>query len=84
MFFVLALLTIFLIRSMLKHVRKANFQAAEREEELYGPLTTAEGERSEESGVRDRSSRAESEPKDRSSSADASSPDTSPTAPPNG
>lgn len=37
MFFVVAVATILLIRSMLKHVRKANFRAAEREEELYGP-----------------------------------------------
>lgn len=36
MFLLLAVLTILLIRSMLSHVRKANFRAAEREAELYG------------------------------------------------
>ncbi len=37
MFFAVAVVTILLARSMLKHVRKANFRAAEREGELYGP-----------------------------------------------
>lgn len=44
MFLVLAVLTILLIRSMLKHVRKANFRAAEREAELYGPTPDAGAE----------------------------------------
>lgn len=37
MFMVLAVAAWLLIVSMLRHVRKANFRAAEREEELYGP-----------------------------------------------
>lgn len=42
MFLVLALAGWFLIASMLRHVRKANFRAAEREEELYGPTPADE------------------------------------------
>ncbi len=37
-FFILAVVLVLLVRSMLTHVRKANFRAAEREAELYGPV----------------------------------------------
>lgn len=37
-FFILAVVLVVLVRSMLTHVRKANFRAAEREAELYGPI----------------------------------------------
>lgn len=40
-FLVLAVAGWLLITSMLRHVRRANFRAAEREEELYGPLPTS-------------------------------------------
>lgn len=43
MFLVLALAGWFLIASMLRHVRRANFRAAEREEEIYGPGPRTEG-----------------------------------------
>ena len=39
-FFILAVALILLVISMLRHVRKANFRAAEREAELYGPATS--------------------------------------------
>lgn len=42
MFLLLAVVTILLIRSMLTHVRKANFRAAEREAELYGESAAAD------------------------------------------
>lgn len=37
-FMVLAVAAWLLSMSMVRHVRKANFRAAEREEELWGPL----------------------------------------------
>lgn len=44
MFMVLALAGWFLIASMIKHVRRANFRAEEREAELYGPQAVAVGD----------------------------------------
>lgn len=38
MFAILGVVLALLVWSMTRHIRKANFRAAEREEELYGPL----------------------------------------------
>ena len=43
MFMVLALAGWFLIASMLRHIRRANFRAEEREAELYGPADGGSG-----------------------------------------
>lgn len=43
MFAILGLALAFLIWSMTRHIRKANFRAAEREEALYGPLEPEDG-----------------------------------------
>ena len=37
MFAILGVVLWILIKSMTKHIRKANFRATEREDELYGP-----------------------------------------------
>lgn len=43
MFAILGLAVALLIWSMTRHIRKANFRAAEREEALYGPADLAVG-----------------------------------------
>nr|NLD40193.1 hypothetical protein [Actinomycetales bacterium] len=43
MFAILGVILWFLIKSMTGHIRKANFRAAEREEELYGSAPPAGG-----------------------------------------
>lgn len=43
MFAILGLALWGLIASMVRHIRKVNFRAAEREEELYGPVPGAAG-----------------------------------------